>query len=377
MCGDDGDEFGLETEFMEDCCVLTEWKNEGECRWDGTQKQTRELINSHKCTGEYDYLRMEPLQRRERCCYVTEWKTSQGCGFYENGKQREVRMIENSDMCDLDPTDDGSSVQDTDCCDIGEWKIEGNNLDGQLGRVKEVRDVYNCPPEEKDTQYEKKICYLSGYSDGVCNADDDGLGKKKFSQTVINPEKCFTGLDTRTHYYTTDSSCDPIPDVWWVGIHTSSGTYDDWGVSLYDDLTTRQLVGGFGGTYQPIAHSRIKWNKTLHGATGGRSVGTWTHGTHQWVMFGGKDQTSRPMRGQGRTLKAVSVGLEVKNRTKASMTVKVVQTNGNVIYLRFDATGDGRWYGHWKIGSTSRPMWEKQIPHRNLHRTKNAGGQSY
>ena len=370
MCGDDGDEFGLETEIMEDCCVLTEWENEGECRWDGTQKQTRELINSHKCTGEYDYLRMEPLQRRERCCYVTEWKDSQGCGFFEPGKQREVRMIENSDMCDLDPMDDGSSVRDTDCCDIGEWKTVGDNLDGQLGRVKEVRDVYNCPSNVNNTQYEKKICYLSGYNDGVCNADDDGLGKKKFSQTVINPEKCFTGLDTRTHYYTTDSSCDPIPDVWWVGIHTSSGTYNDWGVSFYDDLTTRQRVGGFGGTYQPIAHSRIKWDKTLHGKT-------WTYGTHQWVRFGGKDQYTNPAKGQGRTLKAVSVGLQVKNRTKASMTVKVVQTNNNVIYLRFDATGDGRSYNHWQIGSTSRPMWEKQIPNRSLHRTKKVGEQSY
>ena len=129
-------------------------------------------------------------------------------------------------------------------------------------------------------------------------------------------------------------------------------------------------MGGFGGTYQPIAHSRIKWDKTLHGKT-------WTYGTHQWVRFGGKDQYTNPAKGQGRTLKAVSVGLQVKNRTKASMTVKVVQTNNNVIYLRFDATGDGRSYNHWQIGSTSRPMWEKQIPNRSLHRTKKVGEQSY
>jgi len=369
---------------MEDCCALTPWEiDTSKMREVKTivglmvRDEKKRLVNRTLCRGDSEYLFYEDRMRRVPCCYKTAWKNDEVCGFYEDGQQREIRTIENPDMCVVDATDDLSSQRYEPCCDIGEWKPVGDNLDGQLGRVKEVRDVYNCPPEEKDTQYEKKICYLSGYSDGVCNADDGGLGKKKFSQTVINPEKCFTGLDTRTHYYTTDSSCDPIPDVWWVGIQTSSGTYNDWGVSFYDDLTTRQLVGGFGGTYQPIAHSRIKWNKTLHGATGGRSVGTWTLGTHQWVMFGGKDQTSRPMRGQGRTLKAVSVGLQVKNRTKASMTVKVVQTNGNVIYLRFDATGDGRWYNHWKIGSTSRPMWEKQIPYRNLHRTKNAGGQSY
>jgi hypothetical protein len=317
---------------------------------------------------------LEPLQRRERCCYVTEWKDSQGCGFFEPGKQRQVRLLENVDMCDLDPMDDGSSERDEDCCDIGQWKTEGDNLDGQLGRVKEVRDVYNCPPEIKGEQYEKKICYLSGYSDGVCNADDDGGGKKKFSQTVINPEKCFTGLDTRTHYYTTDSSCNPIPDVWWVGIQTSSGTYHDWGVDLYADLEAKQKYGS--GGYLPTLHSKIKWNKTYHGATGPRSPGTWTNGQHQWVMFGGTNQSTNPAKGQGRTLKAVTVALKVKNRTKASMTVKVVQTNNNVIYLRFDATGFGHSYNHWVIGTTDKPIWENPIPVRSL-RAVGRGKQSY
>jgi hypothetical protein len=208
MCGDDGDEFGLETEFMEDCCLLTEWENEGECRWDGTQKQTRELINSRKCTGEYDYLRLEPLQRRERCCYVTEWKDSQGCGFFEPGKQRQVRLLENSDMCDLDPMDDGYSERNTDCCDIGQWKTEGNNLDGQLGRVKEVRDVYNCPSNVNNTQYEKKICYLSGYSPGVCNLDGKN-GQEKQTRTVKN---CGTPSPDRFRYVT-NTDCDMIRGV--------------------------------------------------------------------------------------------------------------------------------------------------------------------
>ena len=181
MCGDDGDEFGLETEFMEDCCALTPWENEGECRWDGTQKQTRELINSHKCTGEYDYLRLEPLQRREKCCYVTEWKNARGCGFFEPGKQQQVRMIENADMCVVDATDDLSSERYIDCCDIGPWVYKGDNLDDQFGKKKEVREVYNCPPDVKDTQYEQPTCYIGGWEDIACN------GKfRQQSRQVIN-----------------------------------------------------------------------------------------------------------------------------------------------------------------------------------------------
>jgi hypothetical protein len=119
--------------------------------------------------------------RRVPCCYKTAWENDEVCGFFEPGKQREVRMIENPDMCVVDATDDLSSERYEPCCDKGEWKPVGENLDGQLGRVKEVRGVYNCPPEEKDTQYEKTICYKSEWEDYGCRG--------KFRQqrrTVLN-----------------------------------------------------------------------------------------------------------------------------------------------------------------------------------------------
>jgi hypothetical protein len=111
-------------------------------------------------------------------------------------------------MCDLDPMDDGSSLRDTDCCDIGEWKPVGENLDGQLGRVKEVRDVYNCPSNVNNTQYERKICYLSGYSSGVCNLDGKN-GQEKQTRTVMN---CGTPSPDRFQYVT-NTDCDMIHGV--------------------------------------------------------------------------------------------------------------------------------------------------------------------
>jgi hypothetical protein len=179
MCGDDGDEFGLETEFMEDCCALTPWeidtsKDEGGqnyCRPDGTRWEKRELVNRTLCRGDSEYLAYEDRMRRVPCCYKTAWENDNVCGFYENGKQKEIRRIENPDMCDLDPMDDLSSENYTPCCDIGPWSYGGENLDGQLGKVKEVRDVYNCPPDVDDKQYEKTVCYIGGFEDYGCRGE--------------------------------------------------------------------------------------------------------------------------------------------------------------------------------------------------------------
>ena len=195
MCGDDGDEFGLETEFMEDCCALTPWeidtsKDEGGqnyCRPDGTRWEKRELVNRTLCRGDSEYLVYEDRMRRVPCCYKTAWKNDEVCGFYEKGKQREIRTIENPDMCVVDATDDLSSQRYEPCCDKGEWKPVGENLDGQLGKVKEVREVYNCPPEEKDTQYEKEVCYIGGWEDYGCRGEI-----RQQRRTVLN---CPVGTD--------------------------------------------------------------------------------------------------------------------------------------------------------------------------------------
>ena len=189
MCGDDGDEFGLETEFMEDCCALTPWEidtskvegGQNYCRPDGTRWEKRELVNRTLCRGDSEYLAYEDRMRRVPCCYKTDWRKDNVCGFYENGKQKEIRTIENADMCVVDATDDLSSVRYTDCCDIGPWIYKGDNLDGQLGKKKEVREVYNCPPDVVDTQYEDDVCYIGGWEDYACNG--------KFRQqrrTVLN-----------------------------------------------------------------------------------------------------------------------------------------------------------------------------------------------
>jgi len=195
MCGDDGDELGLETEFMEDCCALTPWeidtsKDEGGqnyCRPDGTRWEKRELVNRTLCRGDSEYLVYEDRMRRVPCCYKTAWKNDEVCGFYEKGKQREIRTIENPDMCVVDATDDLSSQRYEPCCDKGEWKPVGENLDGQLGKVKEVREVYNCPPEEKDTQYEKEVCYIGGWEDYGCRGEI-----RQQRRTVLN---CPVGTD--------------------------------------------------------------------------------------------------------------------------------------------------------------------------------------
>ena len=189
MCGDDGDEFGLETEFMEDCCALTPWeidtsKDEGGqnyCRPDGTRWEKRELVNRTMCSGDSEYLFYEDRMRRVPCCYKTAWENDNVCGFFENGKQKEIRTIENADMCVVDATDDLSSVRYTDCCDVGPWIYKGDNLDGQLGKKKEVREVYNCPPDVVDTQYEDDVCYIGGWEDYGC----DGKFRQQ-RRTVLN-----------------------------------------------------------------------------------------------------------------------------------------------------------------------------------------------
>ena len=189
MCGDDGDEFGLETEFMEDCCALTPWeidtsKDEGGqnyCRPDGTRWEKRELVNRTLCRGDSEYLAYEDRMRRVPCCYKTAWENDNVCGFFENGKQKEIRTIENADMCVVDATDDLSSEKYTDCCEVGPWIYKGDNLDDQFGKKKEVREVYNCPPDVVDTQYEDDVCYVGGWEDYGCRG--------KFRQqrrTVLN-----------------------------------------------------------------------------------------------------------------------------------------------------------------------------------------------
>ena len=128
-------------------------------------------MNRTLCRGDSEYLAYEERMRRVPCCYKTAWKNDNVCGFYENGKQKEIRRIENPDMCVVDATDDLSSERYTDCCDIGPWSYEGENLDGQLGKVKEVRDVYNCPSDVNNTQYEKEVCYIGGFEDYACNGE--------------------------------------------------------------------------------------------------------------------------------------------------------------------------------------------------------------
>ena len=199
MCGDDGDKLGLETEFMEDCCALTPWeidtsKDEGGqnyCRPDGTRWEKRELVNRTLCRGDSEYLAYEDRMRRVPCCYKTAWENDNVCGFFENGKQKEIRGIENPDMCVVDATDDLSTTRTPDCCDIGPWRYEGDNLDGQLGRVKEVRDVYNCPSNVNNTQYEKKICYTGGWEDYKCN----GKFRQQRRQVINCPTGTFSTQD--------------------------------------------------------------------------------------------------------------------------------------------------------------------------------------
>jgi hypothetical protein len=193
MCGDDGDEFGLETEFMEDCCALTPWEidtskvegGQNYCRPDGTRWEKRELVNRTLCRGDSEYLAYEDRMRRVPCCYKTAWENDNVCGFFQNGKQKEIRTIENADMCVVDATDDLSSEKYTPCCDIGPWTYKGDNLDGQLGKVKEVRDVYNCPPEIKGEQYEANACYIGAWNDYGCD--------KKFRQQSRQVINCSAG----------------------------------------------------------------------------------------------------------------------------------------------------------------------------------------
>ena len=190
MCGDDGDAFGLQTERMEDCCTLTPWeidKSKGDagqnyCRADGTRFEKRELLNRSMCIDDdSQYLLYEDRVRRVPCCYKTDWKDDQGCGFYQNGKQKQTRVISNPDLCVVDPTDDLSLERYNDCCHVGQWRYVGDNVDGQLGKAKEVRDVYNCPPNVSDTQYERDVCYTGGWTDKGCND-----GKREQQRTVIN-----------------------------------------------------------------------------------------------------------------------------------------------------------------------------------------------
>jgi hypothetical protein len=261
MCGDDGDEFGLETEFMEDCCALTPWeidtsKDEGGqnyCRPDGTRWEKRELVNRTLCRGDSEYLVYEDRMRRVPCCYKTAWKNDNVCGFFENGKQKEIRMIENPDMCVVDATDDLSSEKYTDCCDIGPWSYGGDNLDGQLGKVKEVRDVYNCPPDVDDKQYEKTVCYKGEWEDYACR------GKfRQRSRQVIN---CPVGtsssqeVEENRNQKTIMNNCYNISGVTYI---TLSGTERLSSATIYYDI----LENG-GKTYRKtwtMDSAEVKFN---------------------------------------------------------------------------------------------------------------------
>ena len=261
MCGDDGDEFGLETEFMEDCCALTPWeidtsKDEGGqnyCRPDGTRWEKRELVNRTLCRGDSEYLVYEDRMRRVPCCYKTAWKNDNVCGFFENGKQKEIRMIENPDMCVVDATDDLSSEKYTDCCDIGPWSYGGDNLDGQLGKVKEVRDVYNCPPDVDDKQYEKTVCYKGEWEDYACR------GKfRQRSRQVIN---CPVGtsssqeVEENQNQKTIMNNCYNISGVTYI---TLSGTERLSSATIYYDI----LENG-GKTYRKtwtMDSAEVKFN---------------------------------------------------------------------------------------------------------------------
>jgi hypothetical protein len=219
MCGDDGDEFGLETEFMEDCCALTPWEidtskvegGQNYCRPDGTRWEKRELVNRSLCRGDSEYLAYEDRMRRVPCCYKTAWENDNVCGFFENGKQKEIRTIENPDMCDLDPMDDLSSEKYTPCCDIGPWTYKGDNLDGQLGKVKEVRDVYNCPPEIKGEQYEANACYIGGWEDWKC----EGKVRKQQRKVINCPagRSSYQDIDEDRDQKTTMNHCYNITGV--------------------------------------------------------------------------------------------------------------------------------------------------------------------
>tara|TARA_B110000444_G_scaffold252656_1_gene282294 strand:- start:39 stop:1091 length:1053 start_codon:yes stop_codon:yes gene_type:complete len=239
MCGDDGDELGLETEFMEDCCALTPWEidkskvegGQNYCRPDGTRWEKRELVNRTLCRGDSEYLAYEDRMRRVPCCYKTAWKNDEVCGFFENGKQKEIRTIENADMCVVDATDDLSSEKYTPCCDIGPWSYGGENLDGQLGKVKEVREVYNCPPDVDDKQYEKTVCYKGAWEDYGCD--------KKFrqqSRTVLN---CPVGtsssqeVEENRNQKTIMNNCYNISGVSYI---TLSGTERLSSATIYYDI---------------------------------------------------------------------------------------------------------------------------------------------
>jgi hypothetical protein len=174
---------------MEDCCALTPWEidtskvegGQNYCRPDGTRWEKREVVNRNLCRGDSEYLAYENTMRRVPCCYKTAWKNEEVCGFFENGKQKEIRTIENPDMCVVDATDDLSSEKYTPCCDVGPWSYGGDNLDGQLGKVKEVREVYNCPSDVDDKQYERNVCYKGEWEDYACR------GKfRQRSRQVIN-----------------------------------------------------------------------------------------------------------------------------------------------------------------------------------------------
>ena len=116
-------------------------------------------------------------------------------------------------MCVVDATDDLSSEKYTPCCDVGPWSYGGDNLDGQLGRVKEVRDVYNCPSNVNNTQYERNVCYKGGWEEAKrCE------GKfRTYERNVINCPSGTSTIDVREEdvrpHLTTMGSCHNITGV--------------------------------------------------------------------------------------------------------------------------------------------------------------------
>ena len=280
MCGDDGDAFGLQTERMEDCCALTPWeidKSRGDagqnyCRADGTRFEKRELVNRSMCRGDSEYLIYEDRVRRVPCCYKADWKDDQGCGFYQNGKQKQTRVVSNPDLCVADSTDDMSMERYNDCCDIGEWTYAGDNLDGKLGRVKEVRDVYNCPSNVSNTQYEREVCYMSEWIDRKCND-----GKREQQRTVINCESDVSSTQTITETRQQNSTMGHCHNITGVTDITFTGLDDTENAYGYVYTLTKDSRGG-----PPIKKSVVFYysDGTLQKKSGEGS---------NWVEIGGPD----------------------------------------------------------------------------------------
>ena len=127
----------------------------------------------------------------------------------------------------------------------------------RLGKVKEVREVYNCPPEEKDTQYEKTVCYKGAWEDYACNGEF-----RQQRRTVLN---CPVGtsstkdiVESRAQYTTMDH-CYNIQRVTNI---TVEGT-GDLSSFYFRFVTMRKTDNGEGS----IKGGYITWNKNSPAGT--------------------------------------------------------------------------------------------------------------